>query len=123
MTRVAAIGPEHRANLRQLKADFLEVFEAIEDPTDRSSPEFLAADALYRIWIKAIDEVALSLLDDIDAMEAGGPEVNYRASEILHAAESVVEDAMSNDPDYLSARDLIGTPEPESYDNDLWTAL
>ena len=70
MIRTGAIGPDHRANLRHLRASFDAAFDALEDPSDRTSPEFAEAELRYKAWIKAIDGVALTLLDDLDTWEA-----------------------------------------------------
>ena len=36
------------------------------------SPAYRATDHRYRAWVRAVDEVAMQLLDDIDAFEATG---------------------------------------------------
>ena len=72
MTRIAAITPAHREHLRQLRADFDRAYDAIEDVYDRSSPRFRDAETLYRVWIKAINSMAMALLDDLDALDIGG---------------------------------------------------
>ena len=69
MTRIAAITPAHRNYLRQLKTDFDQAYAEIDDLSDRTSPRFRAAEALYRVWIKSIDAHAMALLDDLDAFD------------------------------------------------------
>ena len=83
MIRAGAIGPDHRANLRHLRATFEAAFDAIEDPSDRTTPEFAEADFHYRAWIKAIDGVAMTLLDDLDAWESSAREGEGRAAGVV----------------------------------------
>ena len=76
---------------------------------------FLEADRHYRTWIKAIDSVALALLDDIDgfeaAIEAGelSPVTSYPPIQPLREAEDISD--IFRDPDtYEKTRELIGAP-------------
>ena len=61
---------ERRAHLRRLKADFDAAFAAIEDVFDRTGEAYLAAEAAYKVWRRAIDADAISLIDDLEALEA-----------------------------------------------------
>ena len=126
MTRIAAITPAHREHLRQLKADFEQAYDAIPDVSDRSSPAFRAAEALYRAWIKAIDAQAMALLDDLDALDIGGggprpaPSVQRLYSPIAPVRAGEVDHVFSEMEDMLHARDLI---EDEDSDDDLLEVL
>lgn len=114
MTRVAAITPAHREHLRQLKADFEQAYDAIEDIRDRTSFSFRAAESSYRAWIKAIDAQAMALLDDLDALDIGGggprpatPPVARVYSPISPVRAGDVDHVFSEMEDILHARDLI----------------
>ena len=122
MTRIAAITPAHREQLRQLKADFDRAYAAIPDVTDRGSDGFRAAEALYRTWIKAIDAQALALLDDLDALDIGGggprpeprEEPHYSPRAPIRAGE--VDHVFAEMEDILHARDLIVDEDEEEED-------
>ena len=111
MTRIAAITPAHREYLRQLKVDFDQAYDVIEDVTDRSSPSFRSAEARYRTWIKAIDSHALALLDDLDALDIGGggprPQARGPYSPVAPVGVGDVDHVFSEMEDMLHARDLI----------------
>ena len=115
MIPAAVIGREHRANLRRLRAEFQLAFDAIDDLTDRTSAEFLEADRQYRTWIKAIDSVALALLDDIDGFEAAIEAGELSPVNVDRTVHSRVEaediSVIFRDPDdFEQTRELIGTP-------------
>lgn len=114
MTRIAAITPAHREHLRRVKAEFDRAYAEIDDVTDKTSPSFRAAEALYRTWIKAIDSQALALLDDLDAFDIGGggprPEPQRRQvySPVKPVRADDVDHVFAEMDDILHARDLIG---------------
>ena len=115
MIPTAVIGREHRANLRRLRAEFQLAFDAVDDLTDRTSAEFLEADRHYRTWIKAIDSVALALLDDIDGFEAAIETGELSPVNVDRMVQSRVEaediSVIFRDPgDFEQTRELIGTP-------------
>ncbi len=124
VTRVAAITPAHREHLRNLKADFDRAYAVIEDVTDRGSDSFRAAEALYRVWIKAIDARAMALLDDLDALDIGGggprPEPqpqdqarpHYSPVSPIRAGE--VDHVFAEMDDILHARDLLGEEDEDA---------
>lgn len=120
LTRIAAITPAHREHLRQLKADFDRAYDAIEDVYDRSSPRFRDAEALYRVWIKAIDSMAMALLDDLDALDIGGggprtaAPVRSPYSLIASVRAGDVDLAFQEMEDVLHARDLIEDEEDDA---------
>ena len=113
LTRIAAITPAHREHLRQLKAEFEAAYGAVEDPFDRASPSFRAAEARYRTWLKAIDSHALALLDDLDALDIGGggprPASSMRESfsPVSPVRASDVDHVYSDMEDVLHVLDLI----------------
>ena len=117
MTRVAAITPAHREHLRKVKGDFDRAYAAIPDVTDRNSREFREAEALYRVWIKAIDAQALALLDDLDAFDIGGggprpePPPPRQGSPVAPVLATDVDHVFAEMEDILHARDLIGEPD------------
>ena len=115
MIPAAVIGREHRANLRRLKAEFQLAYDAVEDLTDRTSAEFLEADRHYRTWIKAIDNVALALLDDIDgfetAIEAGELVPTNVSRPVQRWVEAEDISVIFRDiDDFEQTRELVGTP-------------
>lgn len=117
MTRVAAITPAHRDQLRKAKGDFDRAYAAIPDLDDRTSREFREAEALYRVWIKAIDARALALLDDLDAFDIGGggprpaPPAPSQRSPVAPVLATEVDHVFAEMEDILHARDLIGEPD------------
>ena len=115
MIPAAVIGREHRANLRRLRAEFQLAYDAVEDLTDRTSAEFLEADRHYRTWIKAIDSVALALLDDIDGFEAAIEAGELSPVDVARPFHRRVEaediSVIFRDPgDFEQTRELVGTP-------------
>ena len=80
MAIASSVSPARRADLRRLRAEFEAALAAMDGAVDRLSPAYRAADARYRAWVAAVDEVAISLLDDIDAFEAAsrGPDGGAR---------------------------------------------
>ncbi len=113
MTRIAAITPAHREYLRQLKTDFDQAYAEIDDISDRTSPKFRAAEALYRAWIKSIDLHAMALLDDLDAFDIGGggrrpePQERRHFSPVAPIRAGDVDHIFAEMEDVLHARDLI----------------
>ena len=116
MTRIAAITPAHRNYLRQLKTDFDQAYAEIDDLSDRTSPRFRAAEALYRVWIKSIDAHAMALLDDLDAFDIGGggrrpePQQRQHISPVAPIGAGEVDHIFAEMEDVLHARDLIEDP-------------
>ena len=117
LTRVAAITPAHRDRLRTIKGDFDRAYASIPDIDDRTSREFREAEALYRLWIKAIDAQALALLDDLDAFDIGGggprpePPAPVPRSPVASVLATDVDHVFAEMEDILHARDLIGEPD------------
>ena len=116
MIRTGAIGPDHRANLRLLRASFQAAFDAVEDPSDRTTAEFAEAEVRYKIWIKAIDGVAMALLDDVDTWEAIAKVDGRQVVDVVPQAASVSEapdlvDLFASKSDFDRTRDLIGSPD------------
>lgn len=128
MIRTAAISPEHRANLRHLRATFEAAYEAMDDPSDRSSLQYVEADRCYRVWIRAMDEVAMALLDDIDSLEAAARDMASRPSDIVPRALAMPEmtdraDLFADSIDFEQARELIGAPEEDPTSERLYDGL
>ena len=73
MVHASSVSPERRARLRRLRAEFEAALDAMGEDDGPGSPAYEATDRRYRTWVKAVDEVAIQLLDDIDAFEAAGP--------------------------------------------------
>jgi hypothetical protein len=128
MIPAAVIGREHRANLRRLRAEFQLAYDAVENLTDRTSAEFLEADRHYRTWIKAIDGVALALLDDIDGFEAAIEAGELSPADVVRPLHYGVEaedvSAIFRDlGDFEQTRELVGTsldiPLRKEFDEDL----
>lgn len=118
MVYASSISPERRANLRRLRSEFETAFDAVVDHNERSSPEYLLADDRYRAWIKAIDAVALALLDDIDAFEATPPrgcsrtDLEHVWSE--HYTPVDVGQILSGMNEHQTTHELIGATTPST---------
>lgn len=114
MVFVSSVSPERRANLRRLRAEFEAAFDAMHGDLNPTNPAFHAADARYRAWIKAMDAVALALLDDIDACEASAQDRTQVADLIFapagpYPATAEVDRLFSGIDDLRQSVDLIGT--------------
>lgn len=125
MIHAGAIGPDHRANLRHLRATFEAAFDAIEDPSDRTTPEFSEADFHYRAWVKAIDGAAMALLDDLDAWEASAKEGEGRATGVVPQSPAVPEtrdlaDLFGGMSEHDRTMDLIGAFEIDREEEQLY---
>ncbi len=128
MIRTGAIGPDHRANLRHLRASFEAAFDAVEDPSDRSTPEFAEADARYRAWIKAIDGVAIALLDDLDTWEAAAKTEGRQSADVVPQTVAVPEapdlvDLFGASSDFERTRDLVGNSDTDVEEERLYEGL
>ena len=128
MIRTGAIGPDHRANLRLLRASFQAAFDAVEDPSDRTTAEFAEAEVRYKIWIKAIDGVAMALLDDVDTWEAIAKVDGRQVVDVVPQAASVSEapdlvDLFASKSDFDRTRDLIGSPDVDLEEKQLYEGL
>lgn len=125
MIRTAAISPEHRANLRHLRATFEAAFDAIDDLSDRSGPEYVEADRCYRVWVRAIDEVAIALLDDIDSLEATAKDGGSRPADVAPRTQAVPEtpdlaDMFSGALEFERTRELVGTTDADVQEERLY---
>jgi hypothetical protein len=84
--------------------------------SQRDSESFRAAEALFRIWVKAIDGHALLLLDDLDALDMGGsdplyPKQSEGSGPPINAVPSGSVEHMCRDlEDALHVPELVGTP-------------
>ncbi len=128
MIRTGAIGPDHRANLRLLRASFQAAFDAVEDPSDRTTAEFAEAEVRYKIWIKAIDGVAMALLDDVDTWEAITKADGRQVVELVPQAASASEapdlvDLFASTSDFDRTRDLIGSSDVDIEEKQLYEEL
>ena len=70
MVFASSISAERRANLRRLRAEFDAALAAMGSEVERGSAAYQVANARYRAWVAAIDDIAITLLDDVDAFEA-----------------------------------------------------
>lgn len=117
MLRPASITPAHRDHLRRLKSEFDEACAAVPDFADQASPAFRTARELYRTWIKAIDAVALALLDDLDALDgdreaqAAGP--RRAASPVEAVRPGEVEHVFAEIDDGLQARAMVDADDAD----------
>ena len=128
MIRTGAIGPEYRANLRHLRASFEAAFDALEGPSDRTSPEFAEAEARYKIWIKAIDGVAMALLDDLDTWEAVARVNEHQAVNTVPKTVAILDapdlvDLFGGVSDFERTRDLIGSSNTNEEEERLYEEL
>lgn len=125
LTYCCSISPEHRVHLRQLKAEFDKAFDAIDDPSDHSSPTYRQADACYKKWIKAINAVAIQLLDDLDALEAMVvPSKSPTDPRPKGFSESFEPGDLHSDCDPCAyARRVLGTPDPDIGDDRLLSGM
>ena len=116
MVFASSVSPERRARLRRLRAEFEAALDAMGEDDGPGSPAYGATDRRYRAWVKAVDAVAIQLLDDIDAFEAAGP----RAARATDQAPAPGGRAESDDLDGLFSglddlqrtADLIGAAPP-----------
>lgn len=121
MTRLASLTQAHRDHLRGLKAEFDTACAAVPDFADRTSPAFLTARDLYRTWIKAIDAAALTLLDDLDALDGTGRDpASSRPHGVYSPVEAVrpgeVDHVFAEIDDNLQALAIVDAPEDRDVD-------
>jgi hypothetical protein len=119
MFRPTSITPAHRDHLRRLKTEFDEACAAVPDFADQGSAAFQTARELYRTWIKAIDAVALALLDDLDARDGATPEATgprRPASPVEAVRPGDVEHVFAEIDEGLHARAMVDASDEDEVD-------
>lgn len=118
MTRSPGITPQRRAHLRRLKAEFDAAYADV-DVSDRTSEAYRVAESLYKDWRRAIDADAITLLDDLDALDTGdgagpgpgSPQPPLRQTAATQINKAEIDHVFADMDDLKQLREAIGGPQ------------